>query len=204
MKRLALLIGSALVALLALAGPASAHVTVSSQDAAPGGYAMLTFRVPTESDTASTTKLEVHFPQNVGSARVQPVPGWSYTIGKSGDTVSTITWTATAGGIKPNEFSQFQVSVGPLPQTDQLSFPAIQTYSDGSVVSWNETPAPGSTTEPDHPSPTLSLTKTPTAAPAAKSTSSTGPYTLSIVALALAAAALSLTVIGRAKARKES
>ena len=33
---------------------AAAHVTVSSQDAAPGGYGKLTFRVPNESDTASS------------------------------------------------------------------------------------------------------------------------------------------------------
>ncbi len=48
-------------ALFVLAGPASAHVSVSrADDATPGAeVAVLTFHVPTESATASTTKLAV-------------------------------------------------------------------------------------------------------------------------------------------------
>ena len=38
-------------ALLALAAPAYAHVTVSSPDARPGAEAVLTFQVPARSDT---------------------------------------------------------------------------------------------------------------------------------------------------------
>jgi uncharacterized protein YcnI len=45
---------------LALAGPAAAHVTVNPNTAAPGGFAKVTFRVPNESDTADTTKIEVN------------------------------------------------------------------------------------------------------------------------------------------------
>ena len=45
--------------LFAAAGPAALHVTVSSTDAAPGGYGKLVFRVPSESETASTTKVQV-------------------------------------------------------------------------------------------------------------------------------------------------
>ena len=50
------------VAVLGLAPAAFAHVTVNPSDAKQGRYTRVAFRVPTESDTASTTKLEVAIP----------------------------------------------------------------------------------------------------------------------------------------------
>ena len=82
MKRLALLVVLAVGGLLLLAGPASAHVTVSSTNATPGGYATVVLNVPTESDTASTTKLVVRLP-TVGSVSVQATPGWRFAAKKT-------------------------------------------------------------------------------------------------------------------------
>jgi uncharacterized protein YcnI len=229
MKRLHLLAGGALAAAIgfvALAAPASAHVTVVAPGATQGGYAVLTLRVPTESDTASTTALRVQLPTDtpIASVSVQPHPGWSFTTkttklatpiktddGDLTEAVSEIDWKAdsAAAAIKPGEFDQFNISAGPLPKTDTLTLRAIQVYSDGNEVGWIETPAPGSTAEPAHPAPSVTLAKatapspTPSASPVAstKSTSNTGPVTLSIVALALAAAALSIAVVTRARLR---
>ena len=39
-------------------------LTVSSPDAAAGGYGELTFRVPNEKDTAKTTSLKVQLPKD--------------------------------------------------------------------------------------------------------------------------------------------
>jgi len=221
MKKLIALAAGA--AVLALAAPAYAHVTVSGPGARQGGYATLTFKAPTESATASTTKLEIDFPTEapIASVSVQPKAGWTWTEKTAklatpladGDgnqiteAVSSITWTATAGGIKPGEFDTFSVSAGPLPKVDSLAFAALQTYSDGTVVRWNQTAAPGSNAEPEHPKPTLTLTSasasasvdSATAASAKSSSSDTTSRTLSIVALALAAVAISLTVVSRAK-----
>jgi uncharacterized protein YcnI len=210
--------------LLAAAGPASAHVTVHSTDASPGGYAVLTFRVPTESSTASTTKLQVQFPTEhpIASVLVQPHPGWTAkavtsklpepVTTRDGDTltsaVSQIVWTAdsAATAIKPGQFDQFLVSAGPLPQVETLTFSAIQTYSDGSVVRWNQVAAPGSNAVPAHPKPVLTLTPVadPTAAAASPASASSGggdtdALVLAIVALVLAAGALGLTVVSRAR-----
>ena len=154
-------------------GVAAAHVTVSSPDAAAGGYAVLTFRVPTESETASTVGLTVSMPTDtpLASVSVEPVPGWTIAApeqplstpvttddGQVTQAVTTVTWTAVAGGgLAPGEFGQFQLSVGPLPDVDQLVFPAVQTYSDGSEVDWVERAAAGSSAEPDKPAPTLTL-----------------------------------------------
>jgi hypothetical protein len=150
---------------------------------------------------------------------VQPTPGWTFTetsvnlakpiVTDDGDitsAVSEIDWTAQRGqGIKPEEFQQFTVIAGQLPVTPSLTFKAIQTYSDGSVVSWIETPAAGSNAEPDHPAPVLTLssaagtgTAAATSAPA-KSASDTGAIVLAIVALVVAAASLGFGVVSRAR-----
>ena len=218
MKRLALLAVVAGGGLLALAAPAAAHVTVGSTDATPGGYAVVTFRVPSESDTASTTKVAVKLPP-VGFVAVQPTPGWTFTTttaklatpittddGLVTSAVSQITWTAAAGGgIRPGEFEQFAVDLGPLPKASSAPFPTIQYYSDGSVVRWIEQAAPGSSTEPDHPAPVLTLRAASgsSAAPATKveKASTTGPTVLSIVALVVAAGALGLAFVTRARAK---
>jgi hypothetical protein len=39
---------------------------------------------------------------------------------------------------------------------DALSFPAVQTYSDGEVVKWDQVAKDGAD-EPEHPAPTLKL-----------------------------------------------
>jgi periplasmic copper chaperone A len=183
-------VGTAAVALgvLGFAGAASAHVTVNPNTATQGGYARIAFRVPTESDTASTTKLEVQLDTThpVASVSTMPVPGWTATTttaqlatpltdddgNKITQAVSQITWTANSAdtAIKPGQFQEFPVSLGPLPKTDKLVFKALQTYSDGSVVRWIDEAAPGQA-EPEHPAPVLSLSAaTSDDAPAATTT----------------------------------
>ncbi|MFI7430448.1 YcnI family protein [Micromonospora sp. NPDC049836] len=159
-------------AVLGLAGAASAHVTVNPKEATQGGYGRFAFRVPNESDTASTTKVEVNLPENapVGSVSTMPVPGWTVAVQKRKvdppidvhgsqltEAVSKLTWTATAGGVKPGEFQEFPVSMGPLPQVDRMVFKVLQTYSDGNVSRWIEEPTPGAE-EPEDPAPVLTLT----------------------------------------------
>ena len=68
-------------ALLLGAGVASAHVGVSAPGAEQGGYTVLTFKVPTESETAGTTKLTVTLP-DLKSARTEPMPGWTSQVVK--------------------------------------------------------------------------------------------------------------------------
>jgi uncharacterized protein YcnI len=158
---------------VALAASASAHVTVNSTDARQDGYGKVTVRVPNESETAGTTKVSVSMPAGspIASVRVKPHAGWSFSAPKvalvkpvtQGDktiteAVSTITWTADPGvSIKPGSFDEFEFSAGRLPANQtSLSFPAVQTYSDGKVVRWNEPKTPGAD-EPEHPAPVLNL-----------------------------------------------
>src|SRR5690349_585584 len=64
--------------LLAAAAPAAAHVSVNPDTATAGGYSKVTFRVPNESDSESTTKVEVNLPaeQPIASVSVKPITGW--------------------------------------------------------------------------------------------------------------------------------
>jgi uncharacterized protein YcnI len=182
----AIVAASALV-VIGAAGSASAHVTVSSPDAKPGGYAKLVFRVPTESGNTSTTKLVVSLPTDHPFAHVgaQVKDGWKVekteaklpAAVKAGDVtltkaITTVTWTATAGGIPANDFDEFSLSVGKLPDNvNALSFPADQTYSDGEVVKWADVAKNGAD-EPKHPAPTLKLAAAVTPVAATTSTDS--------------------------------
>ncbi|BBX89309.1 YcnI family protein [Mycolicibacterium boenickei] len=144
------------------AAPAWAHVHVEADNPTPGTTSVLTFRVPGESDTgALTTQLKVDLP-NVASARTEVMPGWTAKLDRdtAAGTVRTVTWIAAPGvGISPEQFALFRVSVK-LPDAATASFPVTQTYSDGSVVRWDQAPLPDGS-EPEHPAPQLTLTGTP-------------------------------------------
>jgi periplasmic copper chaperone A len=173
LHRAVVVLAAALVAVLAVGvGSAAAHVTVSSPDAAAGGFGELTFRVPNESDTASTVSLRVQVPADtpLASLRTKPVPGWTATLTRGPvdppidvhgtqvtEAVTGITWTADPGaGIKPGEYQTFSLSGGPFPEVDVLALPAIQTYDDGSESAWIEPTVEGGE-EPEDPAPTLTL-----------------------------------------------
>ena len=170
--RIVLVALAAGAALVLPATSALAHVTVNPKEATQGRYAKLAFRVPNERDNASTTKLEVILPADhpFASVSVRPQPGWTYSVEKTqlatpikvhdneiSETTSKITWTG--GTIKPNEFNEFEVSVGPMPSdVDSLVFKALQTYDNGEVVRWIEEETPGGA-EPERPAPVLKLNK---------------------------------------------
>jgi len=179
-RRLAVVVLAALATVLASAGLASAHVTVSSPDAASGGYGKVVFRVPNESDTASTVKIRIQIPTDPPLAllQTQPVPGWTAATTKTplnppvkdGDgneiteAVSVVEFSADAGGIGPGQFQEFALSGGPFPKADSLTFPVVQTYSDGSEAAWIDPSVEGQA-EPEHPAPVLSLAGGSAAAP---------------------------------------
>ncbi|KJK57612.1 YcnI family copper-binding membrane protein [Saccharothrix sp. ST-888] len=179
-RRIAGVTAAAATAVIAFAVPAFAHVTVQPGTAQQGDYTAVAFRVPDESDTASTVKLEVNLPMDhpMASVRVLPLPGWTAVLEKSKldkplkshgqditEAVSKITWTADGSAkIAPGQFQEFKVSLGALPaDTDKLTFKALQTYDNGDIVRWIDEAKEGQA-EPAHPAPTLTLTKAPAAA----------------------------------------
>ncbi|MCV7176998.1 YcnI family copper-binding membrane protein [Mycolicibacterium sphagni] len=194
------------------AAPAWAHVHVTSDHAAPGQSAVLTFMVPNESEKGSlTTELNIVLP-NLTGVNTEQLPGWTARLDRdlAAGTVKSITWTAAPGaGIPADEFALFRVSVV-LPKADSVSFPATQTYADGTVVRWDEPTPPGGA-EPENPVPTLSLTAAPdamehpgqpsptVAAQAAPASDDTARW-LAGAALVVAAVGVALAVVSRRRA----
>ena len=211
-----LLVLSALIAWIA---PASAHVTIDPDTAEAGGSTILHFQVPNESDTASTTKVEIAMPEGVVLPFVlaQPVPGWNVTVqttpletpietddGTVTEVVSVVTFEG--GEIKPGEFQLFNLEVGPLPDQagTTLLFPAVQTYSDGQEVRWVDKTEEGQP-EPEHPAPSLQLVS----ATASDGTASSGnggsdstAKTLGIIGIVVGAVGVALGGIALSRSRK--
>ncbi len=211
---------------------ASAHVTVNPDDTGANGYTHLTFNVPNESPTAKTSKLEVKLPTDTPftSVSVKPVEGWNAQVitselpkpvTVSGTTVtkapSSVVWTADATHqLGQNQYQAFSLSVGKLPAAGTtVTLKAAQTYTDGTVVNWDEASAEGQP-EPKHPAPSFTTTAedgtdpaaasasaaaSPAAAAQAQETSSDSAAVWGIVlgaaGFVLGATALSLVLAGR-------
>jgi uncharacterized protein YcnI len=209
---------------------ASAHVSVNPDDTGANGYTHLTFNLPNESATAKTNKLEVKLPTDTPftSVSVKQMDGWSAQVITSdlpkpvtvgGSTVTkaptSVVWTANdaAHEIGQNQYQTFSISVGKLPaEGTKVVLPAAQSYTDGTVVNWNETAEEGKP-EPQHPAPSFTTTAddaaaepspTTTAAPASQTTDATGVWglALGVLGAVLGAAALAVVLTGRGKAAR--
>lgn len=210
----------ALVIVVGAAAVASAHVTVSP-DSIPKGTSdvILTFRVPNESTTASVVGLKIQFPLTHPIVVVNPEAGSGWQVKVTTSTLpkpittddgtftsitSEIDWSG--GAIPVGQFGEFNVLAQGIPtDTHQLVFKAIQTYSDGSVVSWIQVPTKA-VPDPPHPAPTITLTSaagpasTATSAPAAAAapaagSGGSGSDALAVTALILGGSAVLVALL---------
>ncbi|HEX2031045.1 MAG TPA: YcnI family protein [Actinomycetota bacterium] len=133
-------------AVLGLAAPALAHVTIQPDEALVGDFARFVVRVPTERDDASTIEIQLELPP-LAFVSFQDTPGWERSIEmrtldeplevfgeQVTEVVGTVTWEG--GEIEPNEFQEFGFSARMPDQETTLEFAAIQTYDSGEVVRW--------------------------------------------------------------------
>ena len=169
MKRSALVAGVA-AAVLAVPAAAAAHITVNPREAAPGGFSVLTVRVPNERDTKGTVKVDVRLPHGVYFLSYKKVPGWKVKLTKKKlatpvtleglrvtEEYTRVVWTGNrkkGGIIRPNQFEEFPLSVRVPDGTpgQQLVFRAFQTYRGGERVAWTGAP------DSDTPAPRVTLT----------------------------------------------
>ncbi|MFI7607247.1 DUF1775 domain-containing protein [Micromonospora sp. NPDC049366] len=154
-RRLRAGVVTALATATVLGWPGAAHAaqvsTVPGQ-ARQGESVRLEFVVPEERAGTQTRQIEVRLPAESPIAEVYPmsVPGWAPRIssrtldkpvaGIHSSTVTTVTesvtWIRVDGA--PAGPARLALSMGPLPRTDRLAFPVVQTYADGTVVRWAE------------------------------------------------------------------
>lgn len=160
------------VALLGIAGPASAHVSVSASTTAAGAYSVLTVSVPHGCDGAATTKVVISVPESILAVTPTRNPLWTVTKGiekldapitdAHGNSVTerdaTVTYVAKTP--LPDGFRDaFELSVK-LPDEEgaTLVFPTVQTCEKDETA-WIEVPTDGQDGEElEHPAPSIVLT----------------------------------------------
>jgi uncharacterized protein YcnI len=159
-----LILATVVATFLATAAAAAAHVTVHPNRLPAGGFTTLVVRVPNETADAATTNVDVQLPPGFISVSTEPVPGWtakliSHKLPKAvtmdGEThtteVAEVVWSG--GRIEPGQYLDFPLSVAvpDMPGT-ALTFKAIQTYDNGTVVRWIGDPSA------DRPAPQVAVT----------------------------------------------
>ncbi|MEU8212950.1 DUF1775 domain-containing protein, partial [Micromonospora sp. NPDC049044] len=142
----------------------AADVSTTPTEARQGDAVRLEFTVPEERAGTRTTQIEVRMPVDAPIGEVYPmsVNGWAPRIssrtldkpvaGIHASGVSTVTTAVTwvrVGESDPGP-ARLALSMGPMPQTERLTFEVVQTYADKTVVRWADAAGP-------HRAPTLTL-----------------------------------------------
>lgn len=165
-----------LVAAAVLAyGPAHAHITLETQEAAAGGYYTAVLRVSHGCEGSPTTAVRVQIPDGVMGVRPQPKPGWELEIvresvdeaadhghshgvnDESAERISEIRWTD--GSLPDEYYDEFRLRML-LPDSPGkvVYFPTVQECEEG-VHRWIEIPEEDDdAAEFDEPAPGLTLT----------------------------------------------
>jgi len=158
---------------IVVAGAASAwaHVEVDSAGAHPGARDVtVTFHVPNELAPAVTTVITFMLPTDHPLIGVTALPQHGFVpqltttqlaspvAGPDGPVTEAVSQVTFSGGrIEREDDLPFELHVAQLPvDATQLTFTALQTYDDGTVVSWSDL-APEGAAEPEHPAPVLEL-----------------------------------------------
>ncbi|WP_270169577.1 YcnI family copper-binding membrane protein [Paenibacillus sp. SYP-B4298] len=128
----------ALMVMLMFASVASAHVTVKPVEVSQGSYEVFTVRVPSENKGTTTQSIEIRVPEGVDILRVEPKPGWTYTLSKEGERITSVAWSAEGEGLKETEFTEFRFQGKVGADATELNWKAYQTYADGSKADWVE------------------------------------------------------------------
>ncbi len=152
-----------------LAGPASAHVTISPSEGHAGEYAVATVSVPHGCDGSATTKVTIKVPDEVIEVTPTRNALWDVTktmtklatpiTAEDGDQITekvgTVVYTAKTplpDGYRDAFELSFQV---PDAAGKTLLFPTIQQCEKGQTA-WIEEAADGAA-EPDHPAPAFTV-----------------------------------------------
>jgi uncharacterized protein YcnI len=125
-----------IIALLLLAGPATAHVVAVPATGTAGTYNGLVLRVGHGCGAAATTAIRVELPPGLTVVRPQPKPGWTLAIervalpspvmveGKSvTDRVAAITWS---GNLPADHFDDFGLLIKLPGAAGRLQLPVEQ------------------------------------------------------------------------------
>ena len=131
-------------ALLLLPAGALAHVTVWPKESSAKAREKYEVRVPNEKQ-ADTVAVELRFPAGVRVTSFEQKPGWmTEPIRDASGNAVGVRWT---GRLAPQQFTEFGLLAVNPPAAGELSWTAVQSFSDGTRVEWSgppgsKTPAP--------------------------------------------------------------
>jgi hypothetical protein len=147
-RRACVLATAVAAGVLCTAVPAAADVTISPPTVTRGTGVNLSFRVVND-HTVAMTGVSLVLPAATPVAEVYPlsVPNWAPTItnrklnppmrSMHGDSLVTevtasIAWTAAQGkAIPPKGATVLMIAIGPMPETETMTFTVQATYADG-------------------------------------------------------------------------
>ncbi len=161
MRRVVAIAVTAVLAAIATAGTASAHVDVLPAELARDQSTQLTIRVPNERSGVDTVRVRVGIPEQVTVYSIGPTPpGWKVTaIRAANGKFANLVFSG--GRIPPNRYADFTVLATPF-ASGQAVWPVNQTYSDGKTKPWTGPPEqPGEAsaeTGPTDPGPAAAQT----------------------------------------------
>lgn len=160
-------------AVLGIASPASAHVSVSPDVTSAGSYAVLTFSVPHGCDGSATTGITIKIPEGVNA--VTPTRNDYYRVSKQLATLSPPVTDAHGNELTERVDTVRYRATTPLPDgyrdTFELSlqipedaagetlvFPTVQTCEKGTTA-WTQVPADGQSEDDlESPAPAFEVT----------------------------------------------
>jgi uncharacterized protein YcnI len=134
LRRIGIVAAVAAAGILGGGSAAHAHVQVLPAVVAPLDAVRFTIIVPGESN-ARTTRVELQLPPDLLPFAWEDVPGWKRRIVPGNDpaSVGNVIWT---GRLATDGFVEFSFLAGTPQSPGEISWKAIQTYDDGTVVRW--------------------------------------------------------------------
>ncbi|OGL21482.1 hypothetical protein A2707_05605 [Candidatus Saccharibacteria bacterium RIFCSPHIGHO2_01_FULL_45_15] len=150
------IIGVTLTALFVITPSVSAHVVVTPSEVVTAKYQTFTISIPNEKDIPTTT-VRLVIPDTIKTITPTAIPGWTITTENdaAGNTKS-VTWQG--GEIPPEQRSEFTFSTKSPDAVGELHWKAYQTYTDGTVASWDAATTSHSHSDEDAAGP-YSITK---------------------------------------------
>lgn len=139
-------LGAIALGALALAGPASAHISVSPDQAVLRESTEFTITVPAEGGLTTDT-VRVLFPPQVTVYAVADAPGWTTRILRKPDgRLRGAEWTG--GRIPPDQYATFTVLGTPFEEGTSV-WRSEQGLTNGQVKKWTGPPETGDEAAPE-------------------------------------------------------
>lgn len=131
-----------IASLFVFAVPAFAHVIVTPHQVGVAATQDFTMSVPNEKDNP-VVSLRLLMPDGLSSVVPNAIPGWTITTKTNGSgdnaAVTEIDWSG--GSIPVGQRAEFVFNAQVPAKQTTLNWKAYQTYSNGTVVSWDIDPA---------------------------------------------------------------